>query len=138
MKGSLQHLIFYDGQCGLCDGVVQLVLKIDGKKQFVFAPLQGKTAAYYLKELAENDKHIDSVILVQNYLSTDRQLFIYSRAVFRIFWLLGGVWSLLGWLSFLPTVLFDWAYRLIARYRYRLFGQQCLIPPKDQQDRFLP
>ncbi len=138
MRAPFQHLIFFDGECGLCDHVVQRVLKIDHEEIFVFAPLQGQTANHYLKELPKQYKHIDSVILIENYLSDSRRLFVYSKAVFRICWLLSGPWVLMGWLSFLPSFLFDWGYRLVARYRYRLFGQQCFIPSKDQEGRFLP
>jgi predicted DCC family thiol-disulfide oxidoreductase YuxK len=133
-----RHLVFYDGECGLCDQVVQLVFKLDKQHLFDFAPLQGQTAARYLQSLPPHLKSVDSIILIQDYQTGCSQLFILSTAVFRIFWLIGGWGVLMGWLSFLPSFLFDWAYRFIARYRHRFFSKtHCFIPPPYQKDRFL-
>ena len=54
-------------------------------------------------------------------------------------WLLGWPWLLIGWLSFLPDWMFNWIYRLIASNRQAFFpNTQCVVPPHDQKDRFLP
>lgn len=139
MRFRLNHLVFYDGNCGLCDQVVQTLLKVDKQEIFVFAPLQGLTADQFISHLDPEQKNVDSIILVENFRSQQPQVFVMSKAVFRICWLLGGPWILLGWLSFLPAFFFDWAYRLVARYRYHLFPQiSCMIPQSDQKERFLP
>lgn len=138
MQERLKHLVFYDGTCGLCDYFVQILLKIDRNQIFAFAPLQGKTAEQLLSTFPEEKRQIDSIILVENYRSLQSLIYMRAKALFRVFWLLGGPWVFIGWLFFLPSSLFDWAYRLVARYRYRLFSQRCLIPQKDLSDRFLP
>lgn len=138
MKNRLQHLVFYDGTCGLCDHVVQFLLKIDKDEIFAFAPLQGVTAEQFLSALSKEQRLVDSIILVESFRSKTPRTLMEAKAVFRIFWLLGGVWAFLGWPAFLPSFLFDWAYQLVARYRYRLIPQRCLIPQKGQLDRFLP
>lgn len=139
MAKRLQHLVLYDGTCGLCDYSVQLILKIDPHEIFAFAPLQGKTAAEFQSKIPKNQLDVDSLILIENFRSEKRAIFFFqSKAVLRIFWLLGKGWKLIGGLSFLPSILFDWAYRLIARHRYKLFAQHCLVPPKKRSDRFLP
>ncbi|MCB1112918.1 MAG: DUF393 domain-containing protein [Chlamydiia bacterium] len=136
---SGKHLVFYDGECGFCDQVVQFLLRQDKKKIFVFAPLQGKTAGRLLKDLPENVKSADSVILIENYDSKDPRLYLYSKAVFRVMWLLGGVWTLLGWRAFLPAFFYDWGYRLVARNRKRFFSNdRCVVPSPEQKERFLP
>lgn len=133
------NLVFYDGQCGLCDHFVRFLLKIDKKKQFAFAPLQGETADRLLKDLPAELKNVDSVILVENYESARPTLYFLSKAVFRIFWLLKGPWILLGWLCFLPSFLFDWAYSFVAKNRKKIFSEtECMIPRKEDRDRFLP
>lgn len=53
-----EHLVFYDGECGLCDRVVQTLLKVDTHERFVFAPLQGKTAEKLLQDLPLSLIHI--------------------------------------------------------------------------------
>lgn len=134
---SGKNLIFYDGTCGLCDHIVQFLLKHDPEGIFVFAPLQGSTAQTFLKDLDPKMKEADSLILVEDYTSPDRKYYVFGKAAFRICWLLGGFWALLGLISFLPSFLYDWGYRLVARNRHRFF-QSCVLPTRELQDRFLP
>lgn len=134
-----RHLVFYDGLCGLCDHMVQLLLKIDKKEQFLFAPLQGNTARSLLAGLTEPFKQLDSLILVENFGRRDQKIYMLGKGVWRIFWLLGGLWKILGAISFLPSFLYDWSYRLIARHRKIFFkNERCIIPSESNKRRFLP
>ncbi len=131
-----KHLVFYDGRCGLCDRIVQFILSKDREGRFLFAPLEGETAKKY--HFPPKVKDADSLILIEN-LGSDERIYLFSKAAFRIFWHLGGVWRLFGWLGFFPGFIFNWAYHLIAHLRYRLFGKVvCKIPDPDLKDRFLP
>lgn len=139
MSERLSHLVFYDGDCGLCDRIVQFVFKEDKKQCFVFAPLQGTTASQYLNNLPPEIRFTDSLILIENYRSSYPRVHILAKGALRVAWLLGWPWLLIGWLSFFPSWLFNWAYRLVAEYRHRFFTQnECFIPPINQKDRFLP
>lgn len=134
----MKHLVFYDGKCGLCDQSVRILLKLDKKQQFVFAPLQGKTAARVLKEVPEDVKKADSVILVENYESPNQKMYLFGKAVFRSLWLIGGFWCLTGWLFFLPAFLYDWGYRFAARNRHHIFRQDiCVVPDPRNKASFL-
>lgn len=134
----MKHLLFYDGDCGLCDHVVQFVLRVDKHKRFVFAPLQGEVAKELLKDIPKEVKHADSLILIEDYQTSDSRMWIYGKGAFRIAWLLGGSWALFGWICFLPSILYDWGYRLIARYRHELFSKStCQIPDLKKKTRFL-
>ncbi|MBA2367952.1 MAG: DUF393 domain-containing protein [Candidatus Protochlamydia sp.] len=134
----LKHLVFYDGECGLCDHVVQFLLNADTQEIFVFAPLQGETAKKLLAALPSSLKQADSIVLIENYESIDPEIYVLSKAVFRITWLLGDAWAIIGTLSFLPSFLFDWGYRLVAKNRHRFFPiTQCVIPRADQKERYL-
>ncbi len=138
MDKPLSQLVFYDGNCGLCDRVVQFLLKVDKHQIFMFAPLQGKTAAHYLQHLPPKFKTVDSLVLVENFQTGHPQVHVLAKGALRIAWLLGGLWKLIGWLSFLPSFLFNWAYRLVARNRHHLFPQTlCILPPPGQEKRFL-
>ena len=88
------HLVFFDGECGICDQAVQTILQLDKQLLFVFAPLNGETAAQFLKGLPAALTNSDSLILIENYRSKNNSTYIGSTAVFRICWLLGGWWSL--------------------------------------------
>ena len=135
----MKHLVFYDGQCGLCDQVVQFVLNRDKKGLFAFAPLQGKTAAEKLKSLPSDIKNLDSIILIENFNTPTEKIEVLGQAAFRILWLLGEKWTMLGWISFLPPCLYNWGYRIVAKNRHRFFPQDiCIIPNPQMKDRFLP
>lgn len=133
----MKHLVFYDGACGLCDHIVQFLLKIDKKRNFIFAPLQGKTFINFFKNNSDIYQRTDSLILIENY-QTKTQIYRYGKGAFRIAWLLGGPWKLIGWIHFLPSLLYDWAYFIIARNRHFFFrNQTCFLPDLNQKDRFL-
>lgn len=139
MPQEQKHLVFYDGQCGLCDYVVQFILRNDEKKIFLFAPLQGETAKVVLKDLPDEYKQLDSLVLIENYQGQDQQFLVMGKAAFRILWLLGGRWALMGLYSFLPSYLYDWGYRFVAQNRHRFFDKDaCMLPTVKSKDRFLP
>lgn len=135
----MKHLVFYDGECGFCDRSVQMLLRIDTAKIFAFAPLQGSTAAKYLKE-ERTLLELDTLVLIENYQEAEREIYTYGKAVFRICWLLGGWWKVAGWPCFFPGFLYNWMYRLIARNRMGIFGPPgtCRLPGSANDGRFLP
>ena len=138
MQNPGSHLVFYDGECGLCDQAVRFVLNHDRKQVFLFSSLQGKAAAEHLRDIPPELKNMDSLILIENFRRCDMRVYIGSTAVFRICWLLGSSWKLIGVLFFLPAFLFNWAYRLVAQNRHRFFDHQCVVIPPDKKMRFLP
>lgn len=138
MKSKFKHLVFYDGQCGLCDHIVQFILERDKENLFVFAPLQGKTAKIELQNLPEEFKNEDSLVLIENYQTEGRKFYVLGQGALRVCWLLGGMWGLLGVLSYLPAFLYNWGYRIVARNRHKFFkNDRCVVPSANQRDRFL-
>jgi predicted DCC family thiol-disulfide oxidoreductase YuxK len=130
------HLVFFDSECPLCQRAVRHVLQIDGLEKIVFAPLKGATAASILSGPNSVYQRMNTLILLENYQSTQRRFWVRSRAIFRIYWLIGGKWRLFGALSFLPGWLGDLFYRNLARHRH----QFSLPPLRDlgPAHRFLP
>lgn len=126
----MKHLVFYDGNCGFCDQSVQILLRIDSREIFAFAPLQGSTAEKFLTDIPP-----DSFILVENF-QTKPKVYFYGKGALRVLWLLGFPWSLIGFVSFLPSYLYDWIYRFIAKNRLWFFGASCNI--RKNNKRFLP
>lgn len=126
----MKHLVFYDGACGLCDATVQFILKRDAHDLFVFAPLGGETAKKYLN----TDPALDSVVLIENF-KTDPKTYVRSQAVFRILKALDGVYTIPGLLSYLPSTLFDFGYRFVAKNRHKWFDPVCLAR---NHPKFLP
>ncbi len=128
-------IVFYDGDCGLCDAAVQFLLKIDRNRILHFAPLQGSTAKEHLAELRQAVPDLDSLVL-----SDHGTLQVKATAVLRTLWLIGGLWAFLGWMYVLPAAPLNWAYDCIARNRHRFFTKDpfCQIPDAETRKRFLP
>ena len=126
-------ILFFYGVCGLCNHSVDFVLRHDRRGTILFAPLQGQTAAQRLPEADIRD--LNSVVF-QVRGQTRRQ----STAIVGLLSEMGGVWSLLGLLLWLvPSPLRNVGYRIVARFRYRIFGQKetCRIPKPEERARFL-
>ncbi|HXF28866.1 MAG TPA: DUF393 domain-containing protein [Chlamydiales bacterium] len=126
-------IVFFDGGCGLCQRSILFFLKRDTKKQFLFAPLDGQTAKKELQEWLKSHFAVDSIVV-----KNGDEIYYYSKAVFFLLRRLGGIWSIPGLLSFLPSWLLfpcDIGYRLVAKYRHNF----CYLPGENKySDRFLP
>ena len=64
-----------------------------------------------------------------------------SRAALRAVATLGGGWALVArTLSVIPRPLSDAGYRVVARFRYAVFGRRasCRVPSAAERSRFLP
>lgn len=131
--------IFYDGHCGLCHGWVLFVLAREPGRDyhFRFAPLQSDAFDKALIELdVERSSLPDSIIVC----TADGELLQKSSAVLHILKKLGGFWRFLAFIGWLcPRFLRDFIYDLVARVRYKLFGQpeeSCPIIPPELRERF--
>ncbi len=136
----IKHLVFYDGACGICDRIVSYLYKADKNKIFGFAPLEGETAKLALKDLSEEQKQADTMILIENYRGPEQKIYIYGQAALRTAWLMGGWWTLIGLKYFiLPAFVTDPVYRFFARNRHLILAPKaCDVPSKADHDRFLP
>jgi predicted DCC family thiol-disulfide oxidoreductase YuxK len=133
-------IILYDGVCGLCNRLIQFVLKRDSDDRFRFAALQSGFAARVLERHRVNPQILDTMYLLSNYSQPDERLFSRSDAGIQVLAELGGVWRVLASIGkFLPRWVRDKTYNLIARNRYQLFGkyQTCQIPDERYRSKFL-
>lgn len=128
-------ILFFDGVCGLCDRLVQFVLRRDKRARFRFAALQGDAAAQTLGHFGKDPHDLDTVYV----LAPDGKLLSKSRAIFYVLRELGLPWSLVAIFAVLPTVITDWFYDRVANNRYRLWGKRdaCRLPTADERARFL-
>jgi predicted DCC family thiol-disulfide oxidoreductase YuxK len=134
MEAAASPVIFFDGECGLCNRWVDFVLARDRRREFRFAPLQGETARCRLP--SSDGTLLNSVVLLDD-AGEHRQ----SDAVARMLMRIGGRWFLPGWLLWLiPRAIRNRAYEFVARHRYQWFGQKqtCRMPSADERGRFLP
>lgn len=127
-------IILFDGVCNLCNRAVDLVIRHDRRREFRFASLQSPLAQLRLRELGHAGNPLDSIVLIDgDRLSTE------STAILRIAARLSWPWPLLSVFWLVPRPVRDWVYRVVAKHRYRWFGQrqQCRIPTAEEQALFL-
>jgi predicted DCC family thiol-disulfide oxidoreductase YuxK len=137
MPDPTNPVLLYDGVCGLCNGLVQFVLKRDARGLFRFASLQSDFAARILQQHGLDPNDLDTVYLVE---APGERPASRSDAVISVLRGLSGFWRVTAvLLRALPKGLRDWGYNVIARNRYRIFGKHdsCLLPEQKYRDRFL-
>jgi len=133
-------IVFYDGVCGLCNRLVQFLLKHDREGRLRFASLQSDFAAKVLGRHGFDPKDLDTVHVVENYDQPDERVLQRSDAILRAGRELGGFWSASSSIAkVVPRPLRDLVYRLVATNRYRMFGKYdaCMLPDPSQRSRFL-
>lgn len=129
MKDSTP-IIYFDGECTLCTGVVQFLLKRDSKNIFRFAPLQGKAREH----LFLSEEQTNSFLLF-----SEGTIYTRSTAVLKLFRLLGNGWQFFYPLILIPTSIRDLVYNYIAKNRYKWFGKRlsCWKPDPKWSEKFL-
>jgi len=133
------HLLLYDGVCGLCDRLVQFVLRHDRGDRFRFAALQSPLAASLLQGYGRDASDLDTVYVIARYGEPSAKLLSKGRAVLFVLAEIGGIWRLASVLRVLPRPLLDFGYDRIARRRYRWFGRYdaCPLPTPATKAKFL-
>jgi predicted DCC family thiol-disulfide oxidoreductase YuxK len=133
-------ILLYDGVCGLCNRLVQFILRRDREAIFRFAALQSPFAARILSRHGANPTDLDTVYLVLNHELPDESLLSRSDAVVFVLKKLGRFWRTAAFLlQLLPMFVRDPLYNAIARHRYRIFGRldTCPLPREQDHSRFL-
>lgn len=128
----MDKILFFDGVCVMCNGLVDFVLKHDQKRVFKFATLQGKTAKARIPEFANSD--LNTVVLLDE-AGTHTE----SDAIIRLLIGMGGVFGIANILKIFPKKLRDAVYRWVASNRYRWFGktESCRLLTKEEKGRII-
>lgn len=133
-------IILYDGICGLCDWLVQFVLERDTHDRFRFAALQHPIAESILQRHGVSGTTLNTFYVVLDANNPNERVVSRSTAVLATLRRLSPGWQLvaaMGWI--IPRPIRDQLYNLVAKNRYRIFGQidQCRIPSPHDQKKFL-
>ena len=125
-------VLFFDGVCGLCNGVVDFVMRFDSDGNFKFSPLQSDYAKAKLPDsLTQN---LSTLVVVK-----DNQIKTQSEAVFLIAEELGGFFKAVLIFKIFPIDFNNRIYGWISRSRYQIFGKKdsCRLPTPAEKARFL-
>jgi len=133
-----ESLLFFDGVCNLCDGFVSFVADNDSRERVKFGAIQRHgdlMASLGAGRYAEGgEEALSTLVLIQ-----DGSIYTRSDAALRTMALLDAPVNAVAAFHVLPRPVRDWGYRLVARYRYLIFGQTetCRPPTPRFQRRFL-
>ncbi|WP_078308763.1 MULTISPECIES: DCC1-like thiol-disulfide oxidoreductase family protein [unclassified Mycobacterium] len=131
-------VLLYDGVCALCNGAVKKILRDDKVGTMRFAALDSE---YGDQVLARHPElvGVDSFVIVDNPGEPIERIHIRSDGVLRIMDYLGSTRRAAVIARLVPRPIRDALYRLVARTRYRVFGQYdtCPVPPPEVRARFL-
>jgi len=128
-----KHIVFFDGDCGVCNFWVQWILERDRKDRFMFASLQSDFGQNFLSERGLNTKVFNTM-----YLWKPGQYYLEkSRAVLKIASLLGGIYILSGVGKIIPSFLSDKIYDTVSKNRMKIANQKCYLPTPHQRAKFI-
>jgi len=129
-----RDVIVFDGVCVLCSGFFRFVLSHDTHRRFSFVLAQSSFGSKLYAALGLPTDEFDTNLVI-----VDGRIYQRGNAFAHAMHALGWPWKILYPLRFIPNVIKDPAYYLIARNRYRLFGRHdtCLMPDAEVTSRFL-
>jgi len=138
-QAESKPIVLYDGVCGLCNRLVQFLLKRDKHDRFRFASLQSEFAGNLLRRHGANPQDLDTVYAVKDYGQPNESLLARSDAILYMLIHLGGIWKLASVGRVIPKLFRDGAYKVVARNRYRVFGkhESCMLPEPQHRAKFL-
>lgn len=117
----VRPVLLFDGECGLCQGVVRFILKRDEQQSIQMAPLQGKTGQALLERVGLPTDDFDSLVLFPD--PEKQETMLRTDGVAAVLKLLPGPWRQMGSiLAVLPRWFRDGGYRIVAKTRHRIFG----------------
>ena len=127
-------IVVFDGQCLLCNGWVQFLLRHDRSQRIRFASIQSAVGQQLLARAGLRVEGLQTLLVIDGERSWQ-----HTAAILRVLHALGWPWRLawVGWL--VPAPLRDALYRWVARNRYRIWGRSatCMLPAPEHRARFL-
>jgi predicted DCC family thiol-disulfide oxidoreductase YuxK len=111
-------IVFIDGYCNLCNGLVRFLIKVDKNEKLFFTSLHSPFSQTLLSSKNIDLKYPKSVYLLKNNF-----LYNKSMAIIEIFKSLGFPFNLFTIFEIFPLRFRDIVYDFIAKNRYKLFGK---------------
>lgn len=137
-------LVIFDGQCGFCNRTVRWFLRRDHHDRLRFAPSSSPKVAEFLARTCEHAPQFaltsNTILVIRNSGPSSEQILVRSDAAVALLTVLPNPWPAIAKaFQWIPRPLRDLGYRIIARWRYRIWGRFdiCPIPTPQERARFL-
>ncbi|MGA3262681.1 MAG: DCC1-like thiol-disulfide oxidoreductase family protein [Terracidiphilus sp.] len=137
-------LVVFDGHCVLCNRTVRWFLRRDQRDRLRFVASESAKLAELLARHGigkeESGSQPDSILVVQDAELPAEKLLVRSDAMVAMLSELPRPWPAVAVvLRWIPRPARDLGYRLIARWRYRIWGrlENCPLPAAGERERFL-
>ena len=114
-----KNIVIYDGDCGFCQGTVNIIKNLDWLSKFEFIPFQNETILEKYNCLAK-EKCEKEIFLIRE--STNSKTYYAGYDAFKIVTLFLPITFLISWFFFLPGVSHSgkFVYKLIAENRHKI------------------
>ncbi|UJH66501.1 thiol-disulfide oxidoreductase DCC family protein [Allomuricauda sp. SCSIO 65647] len=113
-----KSLIIFDGECNLCNGVVNWLFKVAPNDVFEFVPFQSRKGQSLLLQNGFSTQMLETVILIECdtiFTHSDGFLKIVSKV---------PKWKLIAApLGFVPRTVRDTVYKIASKNRVHWFGK---------------
>jgi predicted DCC family thiol-disulfide oxidoreductase YuxK len=139
-------LVVFDGECGFCNKSIRWLLRRDRKDRLRFAPSSSPVVESLLaghgfrRGLLNSEINPDTILVFRKIGTPVEEMLVRSNAVLACLRVLPQPWPVIaGMLRLIPRPMREEAYRLIARWRYRLWSRytSCPIPRAEERSHFL-
>lgn len=129
----MNNIVLFDGVCNLCNRSVDFIIRNEKSDKLQFASLQSDVGKSIVNK-SGLDEIPESVMLF-----VDGELIVRSDAALAISTYLKRPYVYGIIFRYVPKILRDSVYNLIAKNRYRWFGKKetCRVPSADERERFL-
>ncbi|SPJ29999.1 hypothetical protein TRM7615_03526 [Falsiruegeria mediterranea M17] len=121
-----------DAHCALCARGAAWIARNDHSQEFLIVPMQTELGRTLLMQHGLDPDDPTSWLYLEQ-----GQAYTSSDAIIHAGQKLGGKWRLLTGMRIIPRSVRDALYRMVARNRYRWFGQgdMCSMPDPDVKQR---
>jgi predicted DCC family thiol-disulfide oxidoreductase YuxK len=137
-------LVVFDGHCGFCNRTVRWLLRRDRRDRLRFVASESDCVVGILArhgvDVASDADGPGSIVVVRDAGGVVESVLVGSDAVAALLRELPRPWTWVGvTLKWIPRPVRDMGYRLVARWRYRIWGrlESCTVPTAEERERFL-
>lgn len=125
-------ILFFDGECNLCNSLVRFIIKRNDDISFV--ALQSPVAGELLKAYNLSVELLNTVVFLEY-----NKIYSKSEAVLRVIRKLRGLWRLGYIFIIVPKFIRDGVYDMVSANRFEWFGKSsyCEYHDNSLKNRFI-